>query len=110
MFKRGVAGVLCVFALTLAAAALPGCPCTNKLEVKNSTIFPITAVYVRYQGTEDWGSNEISNTILPGETENIATLLPGCSDVRIVYLGLGDEEHSVCVLCEDSYTLEAGSD
>ncbi len=108
MFGMRVSVALCLFVLALSGALMTGCPCQNTLKVENETLFPISAVYVRLEGADDWGDNELSNTILPGETENIRDLLPGCYDVRVVYLGIADDEETICLLCQESYTLHAG--
>jgi hypothetical protein len=100
-----------IFLVTLLAAGalLAGCPpCNNKLEVHNSSLLPITGVYVRVQGSDDWGSNKIGDTIWPNETENITHLFPGCYEVRIVSPGSNNVK-DVCIVCQDTYTIHAGN-
>jgi hypothetical protein len=97
----------CVAALVLSGTVLSGCPCSNTLKVHNDTLNPITEVYVRHQLQSDFGDNLISSSILPGETENVKQLVPGCYDVKVVYLIGGDSTKEVCIFCSESVTVDA---
>jgi hypothetical protein len=108
MFMKSGWVVIFLVTALMAGALLAGCPpCSNRLELHNGTIFPITAVYVRMQGSNDWGNNEIGSNIWPAETDEVTHLFPGCYEVRIVYPGF-DEEQNICILCQETYTMDAG--
>ena len=72
-------------------ALFTGCPCSNTIQVHNDTLVPVTEVYVKYRFEDDWGDNLIAGNILPGETENVGSFLPGRYDVLLVYFGGGEE-------------------
>lgn len=88
-------------------ALFTGCPCSNTIQVHNDTLVPVTEVYVKYRFEDDWGDNLIAGNILPGETENVGSFLPGRYDVLLVYFGGGEETDQIDILCNETYTLEA---
>ena len=107
MNTMGRMSVGMVLSISACGALLTGCPCGNIVQVHNDTLVPVSEVYVKYRLEEDWGDNLISGNILPGETENIGSFVPGRYDVLMVYFGDSEETDEIDVLCRESYTVEA---